>query len=126
MQSIPSAILDVNASKQSVKNWPKKKVSWILSIPWRPLKKLLLTLMKKRKRCNCLRQCGFLQWVCLFYVRHQRISIYTIILYQSYSWMDRTSSRKSSIKSKLIRPANVYVGSLKKLEDDNHENDHSI
>lgn len=27
---------------------------------------------------------------------------------------------------KLIRPANVYVGSLKKLEDDNHENDHSI
>lgn len=27
---------------------------------------------------------------------------------------------------KLIRPANVYVGSLKKLEDDNHENNHSI
>lgn len=27
---------------------------------------------------------------------------------------------------KLIRPANVYVGSLKKLEDDNNENNHSI
>lgn len=27
---------------------------------------------------------------------------------------------------KLIRPANVYVGSLKKLEDERHENNHSI
>lgn len=54
-------------------------------------------------------------------------SLYTPLfcISRTAGWIAHHLENRQSNR-KLIRPANVYVGSLKKLEDDNHENDHSI